>query len=212
MKLFKNFYDEASRLAEEMDIEIALPCPRSVGTWMKIMTISTFYRVMKKSFVWTSFMKFWILWYPNLFNQESRQYLTLLGDLQNRKIADEAKLTNIATSFSLDPIALKTEWINDHVIDATKPYKFLQQLAEENWRLCWAHLTFKDVYNPIHKCQLWTVIFKVKSALRTTMTQERIAGLLLPFIEQNLLLQRINNEDILREFAKSGNRRLDFGF
>ena len=29
------------------------------------------------------------------FNQGSRQYLTLLGDLQNRKMADESKLTSI---------------------------------------------------------------------------------------------------------------------
>ena len=43
------------------------------------------------------------------------------------------------------------------------------------------------------------------------MTQERMAGLLLPFIEQDLL-QRVKNEDILREFFKSGNRRFDFGF
>ena len=50
----------------------------------------------------------------------------------------------------------------------------------------------------------------LKSKLRT-MTQERKAGLLLPFIEQDLL-QRIKNEDILREFSKSGNRRFDFGF
>ena len=68
------------------------------------------------------------------FNQGSRQYLTLLGDLQNRKMADESKLTSIVKSFCLDPIALKTEWallINDHVIDVTKPYLILQHLAEK---------------------------------------------------------------------------------
>ena len=67
------------------------------------------------------------------FIQEPRQYLTLLGDLQNRKVADEAKLQHCYKF--LDPIALKTEWtllINDHVIDATKPYKIMQQFAEEN--------------------------------------------------------------------------------
>ena len=51
----------------------------------------------------------------------------------------------------------------------------------------------------------------LKSKLRTTMTQERMAALLLPFIEQHLL-QRIKNENVLREFAKSGNRQLDFSF
>ena len=29
--VFKNFYDEASRLTEEMDIEIALPRPRKIS-------------------------------------------------------------------------------------------------------------------------------------------------------------------------------------
>ena len=63
------------------------------------------------------------------FNQESRQNLTLLGDLQNRKIPDEANPASIAKTFDLGPIALKIKWtllVNDHVIDATKPYKILQ--------------------------------------------------------------------------------------
>jgi hypothetical protein len=43
------------------------------------------------------------------------------------------------------------------------------------------------------------------------MTQERLAGLLLPLTEQDLLAN-ISNEDILRHFAFLSNRRLDFGF
>ena len=78
------------------------------------------------------------------FNQESRQYLTLLGDLQNRKVADDTKLAKIATDFSLDLVALKNEWtliINDHVIDATKPYKVVQQLAETKRTNVYTELT-----------------------------------------------------------------------
>ena len=68
------------------------------------------------------------------FNQESRQYLTVLGDLQNRKVADDSKLARIASNFSLDFVALKNEWTlidNDCAIDATSPYKILKQLAEK---------------------------------------------------------------------------------
>ena len=112
---FKNFYDEAARLAEEMDIQHIL-------TNNEMFRVNFFYEVL--DIMISEFGRF---------NQESRQYLTLLGDLQNRKMVDESKLTSIAKIFSLDPIALKTEWtllINDHVIDAIKPYLILQQLAE----------------------------------------------------------------------------------
>ena len=40
--VFKKFYDKASRLAEEMNIEIAVPRQRSVGAWMIMLIISTF--------------------------------------------------------------------------------------------------------------------------------------------------------------------------
>ena len=77
-------------------------------------------------------MKYWISEFER---QDSRQYLTLLGDLQSRKMAEDSVLSNIGEHFSLDPVALKNEWalmINDHAIDATKPYKILKQFAEKN--------------------------------------------------------------------------------
>jgi len=48
--------------------------------------------------------------FESRFNQESRKYLTVLGDLQNRKIADDSRLARIASDFSLDFVALKNEW------------------------------------------------------------------------------------------------------
>ena len=145
-KAFKIFYDEASRLAEEMDIEIAIPRPRKVTRRLDehhenqhILTSNeeifcvTFYEIL--DIMISEFGRF---------NQESRQYLTLLGNLQNRKIPDEANLTSIAKTFDLDPIALKTEWtllVNDHVIDATKPYKLLLQLAEKKRTDIYVELT-----------------------------------------------------------------------
>ena len=191
--VFKNFYDEASRLAEEMDIEIALPRPRKARRHLdenhdnqQLLTSSE--EIFRVNF-FNEVLGIMISEFGSRFNQESRQYLTLLGDLQNRKIADEAKLTNITTSFSLDSIALKTEWtllINDHVIDATKPCKILQQLAEKKKTDVYVELIslLKMLCTiPLRSERSFSKLNLLKSKLRTTMTQERMAGLLLPFIE-----------------------------
>ena len=61
--------------------------------------------------------------------------MTLLGDLQKRKMPEDSVLSTVGAHFSLDLFALKNEWalmINDKEIDATKPYKILRQFAEEN--------------------------------------------------------------------------------
>ena len=127
---FKIFYDEASRVAEEMDIEIALPRPRKVTRRLDEHHENQHYLTSnEKNFRVNFYEVLDIISEFGRFNQESKQYQTLLGNLQNRKIPDEANLASIAKTFSLDPIALKTEWtllVNDHVI-----YKILQQFAEK---------------------------------------------------------------------------------
>ena len=125
------------------------------------------------------------------FNQESRQFLTLLGDLQKWKMVEDSVLSTVGAHFPLDPVALKNEWAlmtNDKVIDATKPYKILRQFAEENRthvyiklssllkNLCTIPFTSASCGWSFSKLSL------VKSKLQTTMTQDRLAGLLLPFI------------------------------
>ena len=77
--LFKIFYDEASRLAEEMDTEIALPHPRKASMQLNE-------------------------------KHDNQYFITSNEKLNFMKMADEAKLTNIDTSFSSDPTALKREW------------------------------------------------------------------------------------------------------
>ena len=148
------------------------------------------------------------------FNQESRQFLTLLGDLQKPKMAEDSVLSTVGAHFSLDPVALKNEWalmINDKAIDATIPYKILRQFAEENRTNVYIELTSLLKNTSASYERSFSKLSLVKSKLRTTMTQGQLAGLLLPFIEQDLL-QRVSHESILRYFAKAANRRLDFGF
>ena len=119
-----------------MDIEIALPRPRKVTRSLDEHHENQHFLTSNEEIFHVTFnevLDIMISEFGTRFNQESRQYLTLLGDLQNRKISDEANITSIAKTFDLDPIALKTEWtlLVDHVIDATKPYIILQQLAEK---------------------------------------------------------------------------------
>ena len=75
--------------------------------------------------------------FASKFSQESRIFLSFLGELNNRKMASDFKFNQnlIVNHFLLDAITLTHKcslFINDTVIDATKPYKLLKQLADDN--------------------------------------------------------------------------------
>ena len=106
---FKKFFYEASKLADEMEVEITESRPRKVSRRLDdnpdsehlITDIEEKFRVT----FFYEVLDIMISEFERRFNQESRQYLTMLGDLQNRKVADDSTLARIASTFSLDFVA-----------------------------------------------------------------------------------------------------------
>ena len=136
---FKTFYDEASKMATDMGVAVSEPHPRKISRclddiWQNEHVVVTNEEKLRVDFFY-EVLDIMISEFERRFNQESRQYLTLLGDLQKRKMPDDSILSDINAHFSLDPVALKNEWalmVNDNAIDATKPYKILKQFAKKN--------------------------------------------------------------------------------
>ena len=66
------------------------------------------------------------------------------------------------------------------------------------------------VGSTLHNIIYSASIFKIDFVKIKTMTQQRLAGLILPFVEQDLT-DKLCQLHILQYFVHSENKRLDFG-
>ena len=144
---FKEYHDKAVEFAREKDVEVLEPRRRKVSrhvdeNWQNEHTPS--YEESWRVGFYYEVLDIVLNEFNSRFNQESRIFLSFLGDLQSRNIALDSKFDQIASHFSLDAVTLKHEWslfINDTVLDATKPYKLLKQLAENKRTQVYTELT-----------------------------------------------------------------------
>ncbi|XP_065895648.1 zinc finger MYM-type protein 1-like [Dysidea avara] len=144
---FKEYYDKAVEFAREKNVEVLEPRRRKVSrrideNWQN--EYSSSYEESLRVGFYYEVLDIILNEFNYRFNQESRIFLSFLGELQLRKIASDSKFDQIASHFSLDAVTLKHEcslFINDAVIDAKKPYKLLKQLAENNRTQVYTELT-----------------------------------------------------------------------
>jgi len=88
---FKLFYDDATEFANNMGIEISEPRARKIShrldaNWSTEHTHATYQDRLRVSFFYEVLDKI-LNEFQSKFNQESRIYLSFLGDLQKRKLS-----------------------------------------------------------------------------------------------------------------------------
>jgi len=102
---FKNFFDEALSLAREVGVEVIEARPRKVSRHLDDNPDTQHFMLhVEDKFRVTFFYEvidILLSEFEMRFNQESRHYLTVLGDLQNRKIPDDTRIVSIAATSSL---------------------------------------------------------------------------------------------------------------
>lgn len=216
--VYDEMYSTATKICNTLEIEIPVVRKRKIAKKIDDHSNTSFVAETKKDQIK------YFTFYPVLdslihnlqqrFNQETQQLIRSTTKLMRLEKWEDSDLTTVSQRFALDQGRLKAE------------VRLLEQALTKNtisfpltvpgWLEWFSHNERHKSYEnyskmveyfsviPVTSCTCERCFSKLQillSKLRSTMLQERVFNLLLPFVEQNMAAE-LDFEDIIDEFKK----------